>query len=120
MTGVNGHGTAGGAVFRFDHQASGTQNTDDIRVQNFYNFFLQPHAAAAPGIRAKWELVEQWWRVACMNVNTGTESKLARRATQRVCQSTTKSSFKQNITKKAVTMAKLRYTIVDVTVYGIQ
>ena len=102
MTGVNGHGTAGGAVFRFDHQASGTQNTDDIRarkvmvlpcdesadflsrqgsgiysVQNFYNFFLQPHAAAAAGIRAKWEPVEQWWRVACMNVNGGTESKLA-------------------------------------------
>jgi hypothetical protein len=32
MTGVNGHGTAGGAVVRFDHQTSGTQNTDDYRT----------------------------------------------------------------------------------------
>jgi hypothetical protein len=72
MTGVNGHGTAGGAVVCFDHQASGTQNTDDYRtrrvmvlppdesadflsrnptgiceLQNFYNFFLQPHVASA-------------------------------------------------------------------------
>jgi hypothetical protein len=30
--GVNGHGTAGGAVVRLDHQASGTQNTDDYCV----------------------------------------------------------------------------------------
>jgi hypothetical protein len=65
MTGVNGHGTPGGAVVRFDHQASGTQNKDDFHahrvmvlppdessnflshnpsgiyeLQNFYNFFL--------------------------------------------------------------------------------
>jgi hypothetical protein len=32
MTGVSGHGTAGGAVVRFDHQASGTQNTDARHV----------------------------------------------------------------------------------------
>jgi hypothetical protein len=33
MTSVNGHGTAGGAVVCFDHQASGTQNTDDYRTR---------------------------------------------------------------------------------------
>jgi hypothetical protein len=99
MTGVNGHGTAGGAVVRFDQQASGTQNTDDFcarrvmvlppdessdflscnptGIQNFYNFFLQPHAASAvPAIHAKWEPVKQWWRAACMNQNGSTESKV--------------------------------------------
>jgi hypothetical protein len=102
MTGVNGHGTAGGAVVRFDHQTSGTQKTDDYRarrvmvlppdepsdflscnpsgiykLQNFYNFFLQPHVASAvPATRAKWEPVEQWWRAACMNQNGSTESKV--------------------------------------------
>jgi hypothetical protein len=101
-TTVNGHGTPGGALVRFDHQTSGTQNTDDYRThqvmvllcdessdflscnstgiyefQNFYNFFLQPHAASAtPGILAKWEPVEQWWRAACVNQNASTESKL--------------------------------------------
>jgi hypothetical protein len=101
ITGVNGHGTAGGAVVHFDHQASGTQNTDDYRacrvmelcpdessdflscnptgiyeLQNLYNFFLKPHAASAvPAIRAKWEPVEQWWSAACMNQNGSTESK---------------------------------------------
>jgi hypothetical protein len=93
ITGVNGHGTAGGAVFHFDHEASGIQNTDDYRtrrvmvlppdesagflsrnptdiyeLQNFYNFFLQPHVASAvPATRAKWEPVKQWWRTACMH-----------------------------------------------------
>jgi hypothetical protein len=102
MTGVNGHGTAGGAVVRFDHQASGTQNTDDYptrrvmvlppdesadflsrnptdiyELQNFYNFFLQPHVASAvPATLAKWEPVKQWWRAACMNQNGLTESKV--------------------------------------------
>jgi hypothetical protein len=102
MTGVNGHGTASGAVVRFDHQTSGTQNTDNYRtrrvmvlppdessdflsrnptgiyeLQNFYNFFLQPHVASAvPATRAKWEPVEQWWRAACMNQNGLTECKV--------------------------------------------
>jgi hypothetical protein len=86
MTGVNGHGTVSRVVVCFNHQASGTQNTDDYRtqrvmvlppdesanflscnptgiyeLQNFYNFFLQPHVASAvPATQAKWEPVKQW------------------------------------------------------------
>ena len=101
MTGANGHGAAA-PVYRFDHQASGTADTDDLRtrralvlpcedsadflsrvptgiytVQHFYNEFLRPHLGGAQAIRDKWNPVEEWWRCACTNVNGGTDSKLA-------------------------------------------
>ena len=105
MTGANGHGNPA-PVHRFDHQAIGTADTDELRcrramilpcedasdflsrvpagiytVQHFFNEFLRPHLGGAQGIRDKWTPVEEWWRGACMNVNGGTESKLAITAT---------------------------------------
>ena len=101
MTGANGHGAAP-AVYRFGHQAVGTADTDELRtrralvlpcedssdflsrvptgiytVQHFYNQFLAPHLGGNADIRAKWSPVEEWWRCACMNVNGGTDSKIA-------------------------------------------
>ena len=96
ITGANGHANAAGAVFRFDHTASGTGSTNDLRFRRvfplsrtigiaclqaagasgrlsllaFYTTALHADlGSGTPAIVAAATPLSDWYRVAVMNNN---------------------------------------------------